>query len=320
MSDAIHESANTSPEAEAPVSGRARRRRSRYYRPRRAVSWPLLVFGIAAGLAGGLFWAWNVDEIEQFDVAPRQLNLDAKYEYVVAIMLDYGYDGNVNRAVDRLITLDLPGSDPIQQVADIACELAEGGYVNNDSGLHAVRTMMRFYQGQQRGGCADELIPLSGPTGPEVVEIDVPTPTPRPPASKTPTPQGTPAATATPPRADLPTSAPVSDFSLALNPRTFCDADTPGIIEVLVQQASGQGFPGQPVRVRWTDGESVFFTGLKPEEGPGYADFEMEAGLEYIIDMPGLADPWPNPLPARTCFTDSGEETIISYQVVFREN
>jgi hypothetical protein len=91
------------------------------------------------------------------------------------------------------------------------------------------------------------------------------------------------------------------------------------VIEVFVQDFNGQGIPAQAVRVRWDDGESTFFTGLKPERGLGYADFQMEAGKGYIIDMPGRSDPSTQPMVADTCFTADGQQAITLYRVFFRQ-
>jgi hypothetical protein len=99
---------------------------------------------------------------------------------------------------------------------------------------------------------------------------------------------------------------------------TFCDADLSGVIEVRVQDPRGDPLPGMPVRVRWTGGESTFLTGLKPERGLDYADFAMETGVEYVIDMPGLSNPSANPLAATPCITETGANAITSYRIVFR--
>lgn len=126
-------------------------RDSRYYRPRRALSWGALIFGILAGLAGGLYWAWQVAPVEETDTAPWQLNAQSRANYVVAIMVNYGYDSDLGAAVSRLLDLRPPG-DPVQYVADIACDLARSGYVDSASGERAIRTMMTFYRNQGRAG------------------------------------------------------------------------------------------------------------------------------------------------------------------------
>lgn len=295
------------------------RRRSRYERPRRQVSWVALVIGLALGIAGALYITWEVSPIAETDTVPRQLRDQDRDRYLVAIMLSHEAHGQLGLTLSRLEALNLPGRDPIQAVAEIACDLARGGFVTTTGGLEGVRSLMRFYQSQQRSGCADELIALNEEPPPDIVQIEVATPTLPPPATKTPTPETTGLATVTPTPFALPTSPPSRAF-IVVALETYCSAETPGLIEVFVRDFNGDRLPGQPVRVRWASGESTFFTGLKPERGIDYADFQMEPGLAYTVEMPGLSDPYPTPLEARTCPTATGEESIISYQVVFRAN
>jgi hypothetical protein len=294
------------------------RRRSRYDRPRSQVSWFGLILGLVLGVGGGIFYAWNVAPVEEYDTAPWQLREQDLAHYVVAIMMQYSYDGDLGGAIQSVIDLRLDGSDPIQQVADIACDLARTGYVDSNSGRRAIRVMMAFYQGQGKSSCADALIPAEDTVPTQVVQVVLPTATLVPPASKTPTPEGALGATATPPPLFAPTATPQRAFTLVGGYPTFCSTELSGIIEVRVRDFNGQEIPGQPIRVRWSDGESTFFTGLKPERGPGYADFEMEPGREYIIEMPGLSDPSDRSLIADDCFTESGEEAIRSYRIVFQ--
>lgn len=290
----------------------------KYMRPRHIVSWPLLIFGLIVGVAAGLAYAWGVSPVVEYDTEPWQLRQPDKAHYVVAIMLDYGYDADLNRAVNRLLELQLEG-DPIQAVANIACNLASAGYIDSNSGLRAVRTMMTFYQLQGKQGCADTLLPsLQEPPPTTVVEVVIPTATFVPPATKTPTPDGPSGPTPTPFRVVVPTTAPQTEYILA-NISTFCSSTASGLIEVEVQDVDGEGVPGQQVRVRWDAGNDTFYTGLKPERGPGYADFSMTAGNGYTVDLPGRADPISEPLAAAPCTTDDGESAITSYRVIFRE-
>jgi hypothetical protein len=289
---------------------------SRYHRPRRLFSLPAILIGLILGIGGGLFFAWNLAPTQETDTEPWQLRADAKDQYIVAIALAYSHDNDLGGAINRIVALQLPG-DPIQAVADAACRLATSGYVNSSSGLHAIRSMMKLYQPQQRGGCADSLISAEdSQTG--VVTIDVPTATATltPPPSKTPTPV-TQRSTPTP-VVIVPTTPPQNDFDL-ISVTTDCGVDISGLITVEVYDADGStGLPAQEIRARWDTGESRFFTGLKPERGAAYADFLMETGKDYIVDMPGHADPVPQPLSAVPCTTPTGERAIISYRVRFR--
>ncbi|MFN8371585.1 MAG: hypothetical protein U0694_01725 [Anaerolineae bacterium] len=291
-------------------------RTSKYRRPRSYFSLPGLILGLALGIGGALFYAWNLAPTEEFNTEPWQLNASDKAQYLVAIMLDYSYDGDLNLAVQRLVELRLPG-DPIQAVADTACQLASSGYVDSSSGLRAIQAMIDFYRSQGRSGCADMLI-LPDTPAPTLINVEVATPTLEPVASKTPTPEVSPTVTPTQSFVVVPTTAPQSSFRLVrLEP--FCSTELPGIIEVYVQNSNGDGIPGQAVRVRWRDGESTFYTGLKPERGPAYADFLMENGVSYTIDMPGLSNSSDTPITAAACTVpETGEPSIQSYRAVFR--
>jgi hypothetical protein len=311
-------SADTPEIMETPVDEYRRpRQRSRYDRPRAYISWFALVLGIGLGVAGGIFYTWTIAPVEETDTAPWQLNTEDRAHYLVAIMLNYVHNGDLSAAVRKLVDLRLPGADPIQEVANTACNLARSGYVDSSSGLRAIGALMTFYQGQGKSGCADELIASDQATPEGVVQVVLPTPTLVPPASKTPTPPGLIQSSATPPPQFIPTNPPAQRAFDILPISSFCSTEIVGVIEARVRDLGSVEIPGQPIRVRWDEGESTFYTGLKPERGQGYADFKMEPGRAYIIEMPGLSDPSSNPLVADPCFTDAGEESITSYQVFF---
>jgi hypothetical protein len=287
-------------------------RRSKYRRPRHAFStWGILI-GLVLGIAGGLVYAWIINPRIEFNTEPWQLDKQGRAQYIAAVTLSYSYDGDLNRAISRLLALKLQ-TDPIQEVANVACDLATTGYADTGTGLRAIQSMMVFYQLQGRKGCADNLISVSEPT--VVVNVDVATPTQQPPATKTPTPERASPATATQP-IFVPTVQPKTNYVIAAI-RDDCDAQASGVIEVRVQDFNGDGVPGQAVRVRWDSGSSTFYTGLKPERGPDYADFQMEAGKAYTVEMPGQSDP-SQPLGAVPCTTADGKQAITLYRVYFR--
>ncbi len=289
---------------------------SRYLRPRRFFSIPGILLGLIIGAAIGLFITWGLAPVQEYDTEPWQLNASSKDQYIVAIAINYTHDGDLAGAINRLVDLRLPG-DPIQAVADTACRLATSGYVNSSSGLHAVRSMMTLYQLQGRSGCADTLISADQAQPGSVVTIELPTPTLTPPPSKTPT-SAPSFQTPTPVLVIVPTVPPQNDFVL-ISVTTNCSTELSGLITVEVYDYDGvTGMPGEEIRARWDTGESRFFTGLKPEKGAAYADFQMDAGKNYIIDMPGHADPVQQPLSASPCVTPNGDRATISYRVLFR--
>ncbi len=290
-------------------------RRSRYERPRRPIAWFAVLLGLILGTGGGLLFAWNVAPTEEFDTAPWQLRPQDKTQYLTALMLAYDTDGDLQRTIDGLTDLRFSG-DPIQAVADVACDLARTGFVDSRSGERAIRAMMKFYQLQGRSGCADALLPPIE-TQPTVEVIVAATPTLPPPPTKTPTPEGLLPPTETSVARIVPTVEPQRAFRLA-RLESFCDANFPGLIEVYVQNSDGSGIPGQRVRVSWDGGENTFLTGLKPERGADYADFQMEANRGYTIELVGLSDPSTQPLVAAPCTTATNVQTITSYRAVFR--
>jgi hypothetical protein len=297
-----------------------RRMRSRYDRPRRFVSWTGLLLGMIIALGGAFYVTRELYPLPQTDTAPWQLPTEAKNAYVVAIILDYSHNGDLGTTIQKLVDLRLPTTDPIQAVADIACQLATSPYISTNSGVDAVRAMIQFYKAQNKTGCADDL-PLVGQNEPMVVTMVLPTPTLPPPPTKTPEPNiNVPDNTApTPTRTPfVPPTAPPASFEVVIA-NTFCDVVLSGIIEVRVIDNNGVELPAQPIRVRWDGGLNNFYTGLKPERGLGYADFQMEQGRSYTIEMPGLSNPSTTPITPTACFTDNNQPAFLSYRVVFRE-
>ncbi|HYO88397.1 MAG TPA: hypothetical protein VER79_07095 [Candidatus Limnocylindrales bacterium] len=293
---------------------------ARYNRRRRGIAPIVLILGLIVGVAAGLIIAWVIAPVQQIDISPSQLNEADQTRYLEAIALAYAQDGNLDQAVRRLVELRLSG-DPIQVMADTACTLATSGYVNSTSGLRSVQAMVSFYQLQGRVGCADDVIKVQALDSTQVVELTLPTATLTlaPPATKTATPEGNLLETATSVAPLIQATPLPAQFELA-NVATSCSAGRPGVIEVLVYEANGStGIPGQQVRVRWNGQDNLFVTGLQPDRGPGFADFVMEEGQSYLVDLPGQSPVVQPALAASPC-TDptTGERSIITYRVSFR--
>jgi hypothetical protein len=130
------------------------------------------------------------------------------------------------------------------------------------------------------------------PTAMPTVEATVtPTPTEVPPE---PTPTSTepppePSATATqPPPTAAPSSTPGPDvgFEVAEQEDLGCSGEGAGdYILVYVRDEDGRGLAGVEVMVSGPEGEDSFFTGLKPEVGPGFADFLVTAPGTYAVQV-----------------------------------
>ncbi len=295
---------------------------SRYNRPRlrRIVSWVGLILGLVAGLGIALYYTWVISPLELTNIRPSQLSDQNRARYIAAIALAFDRDSDLDRATTRLISAVQPDEDPFQKSAEIACNLAQSGYVNNSGGVRAVQALKQFYQLQGRTGCADDLVLVADSPDP-VVTVVLDTPTPAAPATKTPTMAPSPLPSETPPPVFVPTQAPVQEYVL-VNVSTFCRVAERGLIEVFVQDFNGTGIPGEPVRVRWEGGEDIFYTGLKPERSVGFADFEMgdDPNTAYTIEMPDRSEPSSQQLTPAPCTAESGASGVTSYQVVFRQS
>jgi hypothetical protein len=66
------------------------------------------------------------------------------------------------------------------------------------------------------------------------------------------------------------------------------DTTKGGLLRIYVRDRLSAGVSGIKVTVSWPGGEDSFFTGLKPEIDPGYADFQMGPGRSYQITLTGI--------------------------------
>lgn len=274
---------------------------------RSGIFWLWLVVGIALGIGAGLIYAWQVDPRVVTDTRPSQLSAEGKRNYMVALSLAYAGDRDVIGAATRLNEL---GGD-WQSLADAACDLAQSGYASTSTGLIAIRAMVELAASQGSSSCASALLPAQAPTSAPPPSLIPPT------ASVTPAPTKTQTAEASPtPLPPLPTASPTpaGDFAVvAASP--FCDPAAPGRIEVIVRNLDDSGIPGVGVEVIWPDGRERFYTGLKPDRDPGYADYAMTPGLSYQVTLPGLSER-SDPLVADAC-SAGGATTQRSYRVIF---
>ncbi len=233
--------------------------------------------GVLIGLAIGLTVAWTVWPISYTEADPADLRLDLKDDYLRMIAATYSLDGDTARALQRLGSLQL-----LQPAASVA-ELIR-------------RESKPLYQ--------QALIHLALGLNQPAVALARPTYTPRPTrvwmsrrgtptasARVTPTPMptqqsassGLDSLASTPePLSIPPTSAPNPNaprFQLEAKTPIHCQfAGEQSRIEVMVQDASGKPLPGVAIEVHWNAGGEVFYTGLKPERGMGYADTNLAPG------------------------------------------
>lgn len=219
----------------------------------------LILMGLAviAGLGAGLLYTWVLDPVEYYDSAPADLYIDDKLVYLALIGDIYAHDGNLAQAKARLTKVGIKAEG--QTLAALIEHYLDGGGRPED-----VRNLARL--------AAD----LGAQGGVLLVFDTLATPTP----TATTVPAAQPGSPATP--------TPEPAFHLVEQTRLCAAPGQAGKIAVWVHDAEGNQLPGLEIVVSWPQGQDHFFTGLRPELGPGYADFEMKAGTKYEVTLAGF--------------------------------
>ena len=279
------------------------------------VSYWVFAMSLILGLALGIGFTRVYGPWQRGNAEPWQLRPEERDHYMMAIALEYAYSGDTAKALDKLIALR-PDGDPLALLAEAACALGSRGYLGSDGGIKAVRSAVKLYSAQGRDGCAEQLLPpqptqASAELGTVQRSVELQS-TPLP--TKVPLQDVLPA---TPTPRHHPAPPPRRNFEL-LSVRSFCDLGRPALIEVYVVDYLGRGIPGQRIRVRWGDREEFFLSGLKAERGDAYADFQMEEGVDYAIDMAGANDALGTSLSTGDCYSEN-RRGLKSYRVTFVE-
>jgi hypothetical protein len=275
---------------------------------RQGVAWGRLIAGLIAGVIVGLAYGWLVNPVNYVDIAPQQLQSVYKEQYVLLVSQAYLADLDLGRARRRLAAMGVQdGASMVSQQADQA--FARGA---SPGAIRALTVLA-----EALGGHPQAAEVFSGTANAPRGERLSPTPTFE--AIATPTASGTPLPPLPP--VPTPTETPVlipTDATMKLVAiQTLCQSDHPaGRLEVFVLDVSGGGIPAVKVVVAWDGGTDTFFTGLKPEVSPGYADFQMEADRTYSITLVGLAEPVVG-ISSASCTTDTEVVQLPTYQLTF---
>jgi hypothetical protein len=258
-----------------------------------------LVLGLVLGFSAGLYYSWVLNPVEYVDADPASLRADYKQEALTIIADAYAATGDLPRARARLTLLDL--DNPANTLARLA------------------QNMLAVDQGEQT---ARSLAMLAAALGEQPAEVGTQpaapgvTTTVQATATQTLTATMTPRPTATATSAPSPT--PGAPFELS-DVEQVCDPalDEPQI-QVIVLDAAGEGVPAMEVLVLWDEGEDRFYTGLKPELGWGYADFSMQVGETYSLQLPA-EDVSVSDLFSEPCETAGGVDYPGSIQLTFEQ-
>ncbi len=279
--------------------------------PKRQPRFPFLalIVGLVLGSAGGLFYSWFWDPVSWTDISPKRLSPGDRQDYILLIAEAYLQDRDLERARSRLQALD------VRDITGVVKVQADTAFLQGQD-PNTVRALTTLAEALGASPLGAEV--FSG-TGAPTVAAETATIT----ATFQPMPSPTPSAvrstsTPTPAETLTPTATVISATSLDLIAlETICEDDhTPGRIEIYVRDVLAHGIPGVEVVIEWAGGQDIFYTGLKPEISPGYADFQMELDQVYTVTLSGLSEPVAG-LRGETCTTPLGQVFIVTYQLVF---
>jgi len=264
-------------------------------------NWYLLT-GLIFGLLMGIVYSWVISPISQVDTHPSLLRTDYKDIYRLLISRAYQANNNLPRAEARLnlISDDEPA---LALAAQAQRFLAEGGDHEMAVILANLSAALQSREAAENPPVHPTETPVA--TGsPENTEENgennpdnTATSTQELVSSQTPPP------TESPPFI-LQDSSPICDPTLGES-----------LVQIVATNGSGDGIPGVAIQISLeTDPIEIFYTGLKPELGLGYADFSAEPGLTYQVSFPdsGLIV---SDIEVPTCQNESDESYWGSWEI-----
>ncbi|HJQ14325.1 MAG TPA: hypothetical protein VJ830_06200 [Anaerolineales bacterium] len=285
----------------------------------RRAAWGLIL-ALVLGVGIGLGYAWVISPHPITNAPPNALRMDFKDQYRSLIAAAYAATGNLPRAQARLGVLG--DADPIEAL--------------NAQAQRMLASPQTFERAEYVAALASALeagisgMPVRTPT------VDIPinagnTFTPTSPSSLTDlpvllseTPELIETQTAvvktesTQRPTQTPTPVPGRPFALTAE-ETVCDANLPdGLLQVMVLNRNRRQVAGVEIVITWDSGKEQFFTGLKPELGNGYADYQMTPDTTYTVQLARGSDVALGITPP-TCQTPDGATFLGSIKLTFQQ-
>jgi len=292
--------------------------------------WMATFVGAVIGLTLGLLYTWVIDPVELVNTYPSLLRTDHRQSWVRLTALSYVADGDLERARSRLDGLSR--EDVSVAIQTLIEESAAAG-----SPADALRSLTTLAEALNLQTPA-MLVYLYTPTPLPPVLINTPSPVPTRTATRTPSPRVSP-----PPTVDIPdptrtprdasplvtpTPEPTSTPSPTPTPpllarlrvveqEQLCEPGHLLQVQILVTDERGAGIPGVEVWLMWPGGADRAVTGLKPWEGAGYADFNVESGASYVLGVGELGTPLVTNLQVEPCPREGDDEPLMgSWRIV----
>lgn len=274
------------------------------------------IVGALIGVGVGILLGWVLLPPPATDLPLRSLRADIRADAALMAAQAYADTGDLGRAQSRVDALGFSGPET---VAALAVELAAKNGRAGD-----VRALVELAQALQTHATA--VAPSASATasarpnststvGPSATTQSGRTSTATPLATPRPTPTRTPMPTFT--ARPAATSTPSRGFDLVSQEKICRPELEPALIQVWVVDVHGRPLAGAQVHVEWPGGSDRFVTGLKPEMGAGYADFEMSEGVTYSLRLGDLGEAVTG-IVAEACTNEDGP-TAGSWRLTFEQ-
>ena len=206
------------------------------------------------GITLGLVITWVLWPVQFTNADAVDLRQSHKDDYVRMISGAYQVDGDLVSAQERLRKIGI--ANPARTISDIITR--EKGTPANTGNLNALTHLAQVLSAQP-GEVAAQRTPSGG--DPQAVEV-----------------------TATPAES-------VPRFELVKHTQLSClDEPEAPHLRFSVLDANGHDLPNIGIQVHWDGGDDTVFTGLKPERGIGYADYEATPGTFSVTVLSGQSD------------------------------
>lgn len=295
--------------------------------------WYLLT-GLILGIGLGLLYAWVIRPVQYTNTAPNSLRAEFKDQYRVMIAAAYMANGDLLRARARLDLLQ--DADLYRTLAEQAQRtLADGSSQQEARALGVLAVALGQAPATPVQAATAAITPTLASDTPTSAALTLTSPPPISPTGELPTlaastmqtstlpaPAASPQVSRTPRPSSTPlptrTATPTQGAPYVLDRQELvCNQElAQALLQVQVYDGAGEPVPGVEVILSWDGGENRFFTGLKPEINPGYADYQMTPGVMYTLRLAEGGQIIPNLTPAE-CERTGGERYWGALRLLF---
>lgn len=265
-----------------------------------------LITGLILGVIIGIAYGWGVQPVEYRDTPPGSMRSDFQDHWRVQIALAYQASQDLPRAQARLALLGSP--NPAGELTAQAQRWLE----RNPDEARALSSLAAALGASQPASSGTPAEPSATTPADGTLQSSNPS------TARTATPPSAASPVFTPLATRTPTATPGAAYELLTQELRCQAAGQAPRLEVIALDAAGEPVPGVTALVEAPGLQAQFVTGLKPELGLGYADYEIEPEITYSLRLAdgGLIIPG---LAAVTCQTADGAQAWGAWRFTFQQ-